>query len=139
MFTDMESGSEVAGALRGFIAGAVHVHLQHVEETAAAPSPLASRHAICLQVHKSKAVVRFMFHNPDDVRWFRPVELWTKAGRRGRIREPVSGSGEGGWRGWRARTRGLNELWRGWHVYPGMPHLSIFPRNGVSRSLCFFQ
>lgn len=31
-----------------------------------------------------------MFHNPDDVRWFRPVELWTKAGRRGRIREPVS-------------------------------------------------
>lgn len=41
------------------------------------------------QVHKSKAVVRFMFHSPDDVRWFRPVELWTKAGRRGRIREPV--------------------------------------------------
>jgi len=43
-----------------------------------------------LQVHKTKAVVRFMFHNPDDVRWFRPVEVWTKAGRRGRIREPVS-------------------------------------------------
>ena len=42
-----------------------------------------------LQVHKTKAVVRFMFHNPDDVRWFRPVELWTKGGRRGRIREPV--------------------------------------------------
>lgn len=46
------------------------------------------------QVHKTKAVVRFMFHNPDDVRWFRPVELWTKAGRRGRIREPVGGGGE---------------------------------------------
>jgi pre-rRNA-processing protein TSR1 len=42
-----------------------------------------------VKVHKTKAVVRFMFHNPDDVRWFRPVELWTKAGRRGRIREPV--------------------------------------------------
>lgn len=89
----------------GFIAGDLHVHLEQVVETPAAPSPVASRHAICLQVHKSKAVVRFMFHNPDDVRWFRPVELWTKAGRRGRIREPVSGSGEGGWRGWRARQR----------------------------------
>jgi pre-rRNA-processing protein TSR1 len=41
-------------------------------------------------VHKTKAVVRFMFHTPEDVRWFRPVEVWTKAGRRGRIREPVS-------------------------------------------------
>lgn len=30
-----------------------------------------------------------MFHTPEDVRWFRPVDLWTKAGRRGRIREPV--------------------------------------------------
>lgn len=46
-----------------------------------------------VKVHKSKAVVRFMFHNPDDVRWFRPVELWTKAGRRGRIREPVGTHG----------------------------------------------
>ena len=44
-----------------------------------------------MQVHKAKAVVRFMFHNPDDVRWFRPVELWTRSGRRGRIREPVRG------------------------------------------------
>ena len=43
--------------------------------------------------HKSKAVVRFMFHNPDDVRWFRPVELYTKHGRRGRIREPVGTHG----------------------------------------------
>jgi len=42
-----------------------------------------------MRVHKAKAVVRFMFHSPDDVRWFRPVELWTKHGRRGRIREPV--------------------------------------------------
>ncbi|EFN51500.1 hypothetical protein CHLNCDRAFT_37364 [Chlorella variabilis] len=46
-----------------------------------------------VKVHKTKAVVRFMFHNPDDVRWFRPVELWTKAGRRGRIREPVGTHG----------------------------------------------
>ena len=41
------------------------------------------------RVHKRKAVVRFMFHNPDDIcdmRWFRPLELWTKYGRHGRIR-----------------------------------------------------
>jgi pre-rRNA-processing protein TSR1 len=44
-------------------------------------------------VHKSKAVVRFMFHNPDDVRWFKPVELWTKHGRRGRITEPLGTHG----------------------------------------------
>ena len=38
-----------------------------------------------VKVHKHKAVVRWMFHSPDDVRWFRPLELWTKHGRRGRI------------------------------------------------------
>ena len=46
-----------------------------------------------LKVHKRKAVVRWMFHNPDDVRWFRPLELWTKHGRRGRITEPVGTHG----------------------------------------------
>jgi pre-rRNA-processing protein TSR1 len=35
---------------------------------------------------KKKATVRFMFNHPDDVRWFRPVELWTKLGLRGHIR-----------------------------------------------------
>ena len=39
-----------------------------------------------VKVHKKKAVVRWMFHSPDDVRWFRPLELWTKHGRRGRIK-----------------------------------------------------
>ena len=39
-----------------------------------------------VRVHKKKAVVRWMFHNPDDVRWFRPLELWTKHGLRGRIK-----------------------------------------------------
>ena len=29
-----------------------------------------------------------MFFNPDDIRYFKPVELWTKHGLRGHIREP---------------------------------------------------
>jgi hypothetical protein len=39
-----------------------------------------------VKVHKKKAVVRWMFFGPEDVRWFRPVELWTKHGRRGQIK-----------------------------------------------------
>ena len=46
-----------------------------------------------VKVHKRKAVVRWMFHSADDVRWFAPVEVWTKAGRRGRVREPVGTHG----------------------------------------------
>jgi len=46
-----------------------------------------------VRVHKVKAVVKFMFNSPEDVRWFRPVELYTKHGRRGRIREPVGTHG----------------------------------------------
>ncbi|KAK6131452.1 hypothetical protein DH2020_034793 [Rehmannia glutinosa] len=45
------------------------------------------------RVSKSKATVRYMFHNPEDVRWFKPVEVWTKCGRRGRIKEPVGTHG----------------------------------------------
>jgi len=40
------------------------------------------------QVNKRAAVVKFMFYNPDDIRWFRPVELWTKYGLKGHIKEP---------------------------------------------------
>lgn len=46
-----------------------------------------------LRVQKQRAVIRFMFHNPEDVRWFKPLELWTKYGRRGRIKEPVGTHG----------------------------------------------
>ncbi|GLC40690.1 hypothetical protein PLESTB_000032300 [Pleodorina starrii] len=46
-----------------------------------------------VRVHRRRATVRFMFHNPDDVRWFKPVELFTKYGRRGRITEPLGTHG----------------------------------------------
>lgn len=45
------------------------------------------------RVSKQKATVRYMFHNPEDVRWFKPVEVWSKCGRRGRIKEPVGTHG----------------------------------------------
>ncbi|KAJ9186358.1 hypothetical protein P3X46_001938 [Hevea brasiliensis] len=45
------------------------------------------------RVSKLKASVRYMFHKPEDVRWFKPVEMWTKCGRRGRIKEPVGTNG----------------------------------------------
>ena len=50
-----------------------------------------------VRVHKLKAVVRWMFYTPEDIRWFRPLELWTKHGRRGRIK--VWGSSLGKWNG----------------------------------------
>lgn len=46
-----------------------------------------------VKAHRSKAVIRSMFFSADDVRWFSPVELWTKHGRRGRIREPLGTHG----------------------------------------------
>ncbi|KAG2313933.1 hypothetical protein Bca52824_017055 [Brassica carinata] len=45
------------------------------------------------RVSKMKASVRYMFHNPEDVRWFKPVEVLSKCGRRGRVREPVGTHG----------------------------------------------
>lgn len=39
-----------------------------------------------VRVHKGKGVVRWMFHTAEDVRWFRPLGLWTKRGRHGHIK-----------------------------------------------------
>jgi pre-rRNA-processing protein TSR1 len=45
------------------------------------------------RVHKSKAVVRFMFFRPEDIRWFKPVELTSKKGLRGHITESLGTHG----------------------------------------------
>ena len=45
------------------------------------------------RVHKKKAIVKYMFFNAEDVKWFKPLDLFTKYGRRGRIKEPVGTHG----------------------------------------------
>jgi pre-rRNA-processing protein TSR1 len=45
------------------------------------------------RVHKKKAVIRHMFFNQTDIRYFKPVELQTKFGLRGNIRMPLGTHG----------------------------------------------
>ncbi|KAF0695474.1 Aste57867_13717 [Aphanomyces stellatus] len=47
-----------------------------------------------VRVKRRKAVVRYMFHSPDDVRWFKPVELTTKHGMTGHIKESLGTHGD---------------------------------------------
>jgi len=46
-----------------------------------------------MRVQRRRAVVRHMFHNADDVRYFAPIDLWTRNGLKGRIEEPVGDKG----------------------------------------------
>ncbi|EGD80660.1 hypothetical protein PTSG_01250 [Salpingoeca rosetta] len=45
------------------------------------------------KINKRSAVIRHMFFNCDDIHWFRPVELTTKLGRRGHIKESLGTHG----------------------------------------------
>jgi len=42
---------------------------------------------------KKKATIREMFYYPEDIRWFKPVELTTKFGLTGHIREALGTHG----------------------------------------------
>ncbi len=45
------------------------------------------------KVNKKTVVSRFMFFNPEDIRWFQKIQLWTKHGKSGHIIQSVGTHG----------------------------------------------
>merc|ERR1712146_499244 len=50
-------------------------------------------HRLSYRVHKCKAVVRHMFWNAQDIKYFKPLEVSTKHGLRGHITESLGTHG----------------------------------------------
>lgn len=46
-----------------------------------------------VRVHKRHATVKYMFYNPEDVKWFKPADLYTKHGLQGNIVQSVGEHG----------------------------------------------
>jgi pre-rRNA-processing protein TSR1 len=45
------------------------------------------------KVHKRQAIIKFMFFNSEDIDWFKPVELRTRYGHRGKIQKAIGTHG----------------------------------------------
>jgi pre-rRNA-processing protein TSR1 len=46
-----------------------------------------------LRCHKKRATIRYMFFDPKDIKYFKPVELYTQAGLRGHIKDSLGTHG----------------------------------------------
>ena len=44
-------------------------------------------------IYKKQIVIKFMFYNDEDVRWYAPLDLYTRLGRRGKILKPLGEHG----------------------------------------------